>query len=170
MTAFTVWKFETPDGADRSVPVLQGAAADGIVTILDHAVVSWPPGAEHPEVRHAHEGPMRDIGWGAFWGALMGSLFLMPVLGAAAGAGLGALAGKSRGVGIGKDEIERIRAEVTEGTSALFAVTETADLDRLGERFHGWGGTLITTNLTDEERKILMETFGGDTPSYRAPS
>jgi uncharacterized membrane protein len=133
MTAFTVWKFGTPDGADRSVPVLQGAAADGIVTILDHAVVSWPPGA-------------------------------------AAGAGLGALAGKSRGVGIGKDEIERIRAEVTEGTSALFAVTETADLDRLGERFHGWGGTLITTNLTDEERKILMETFGGDTSSYRAPS
>jgi uncharacterized membrane protein len=170
MTAFTVWKFETPDGAERSVPVLQHAAAEGILTMHDHAVVSWPPGAEHPQVRHSHEGPRRDIGWGAFWGALMGSLFLMPVAGAAAGAGIGALIGKSRGVGIGKDEIERIRAEVTEGTSALFAVTETADLDRLGERFHGWGGTLITTNLTDEERKVLLETFGGAPSTYRAPS
>jgi uncharacterized membrane protein len=58
---------------------------------------------------------------------------------------------------------------VTPGTSALFAVTENGDLDRLGERFHGWGGTLISTNLTKEEREILMDSFGGGT-TYRPPS
>ncbi|MGH3455562.1 MAG: hypothetical protein ACRDP2_14160 [Nocardioidaceae bacterium] len=40
-------------------------------------------------------------------------------------------------------------------------VTEDANLDRLGERFHGRDATLIHTNLTEDERKILLETFGG---------
>jgi uncharacterized membrane protein len=50
---------------------------------------------------------------------------------------------------------------VTAGTSALFAVTEQGDLDRLGERFRGMRSTLIATNLTDAERGVLLETFGG---------
>jgi uncharacterized membrane protein len=49
---------------------------------------------------------------------------------------------------------------VTEGTSALFVVTDQGDLDRLGERFHGMGIKLIDTNLTEGERQILLETFG----------
>jgi uncharacterized membrane protein len=105
---------------------------------------------------------MRDTGWGAFWGVLLGALFLMPVVGALAGAGLGALSSTMKGVGITKEDLERIRGEVTEGTSALFLVTEEGNLDRLGERFHGWSGSLISTNLTDEERALLLETFGGD--------
>jgi len=47
------------------------------------------------------------------------------------------------------------------GTSALFIVTDNADLDRLGERFHGRDSTLISTNLTEAERSTLLETFGG---------
>jgi hypothetical protein len=42
----------------------------------------------------------------------------------------------------------------------LFAVTEEADLDRLGERLSGMGSTLVATNLTDAERAVLLETFG----------
>jgi hypothetical protein len=40
-------------------------------------------------------------------------------------------------------------------------VTEDADLDRLGERFSGMGSTLVATNLTEAEREVLLETFGG---------
>jgi hypothetical protein len=58
------------------------------------------------------------------------------------------------------DTMYKIRTEVVEGTSALFLVTEDADLDKLGERFR-FNTTLITTNLTDEERATLLETFGG---------
>src|SRR4051794_24626613 len=52
MTAFTVWKFETPDGAAASVPILKSAASDGLVKIIDHAVVSWPTGASRPDISH----------------------------------------------------------------------------------------------------------------------
>ena len=50
---------------------------------------------------------------------------------------------------------------MTPGTSALFLVTEEGDLDRVGERFHGSHSKLIDTNLTDGERQVLLETFGG---------
>jgi len=170
MTAFTMWKFDSPDGAADAVPTIERAEADGLVKIIDHALVSWPEGAERPETKHGREGVKHDTAWGAFWGVLLGALFLVPVLGAAGGAALGALAGSMRGVGLRKADLERIRAEVTPGTSALFVVTESADLDRLGERFRGWDGTLVSTNLTDEERSLLLETFGDGVTIHRATS
>ena len=42
MTTFTVWKFEEPDGAAHAESLLKTAEADGLVTIVDHAVMSWP--------------------------------------------------------------------------------------------------------------------------------
>ena len=160
MTTFTVWKYPDPEGAAREESLLQTAQADGLVTIVDHAVVSWPEGAAKPETHHHHDDSKRGAGWGALWGILGGALFAIPVAGAVAGVAIGALAKSTQGTGITKDDLTRIRTEVVEGTSALFVVTEDADLDRLGERFR-FDTTLITTNLTDAERDTLMETFGG---------
>jgi uncharacterized membrane protein len=160
MTTFTVWKFEDPEGAARAASVLKDAEADGLVKIVDHAVMSWPPGADKPESHHKHDDPKRGAAWGALWGILTGALFAIPVAGAVAGVAIGALAKSTEGTGITKEDLERIRTEVVEGTSALFLVTEDANLDRLGERFR-FDTTLISTNLTDAERDTLMETFGG---------
>ena len=162
MTTFTVWKFEDPDGAARAEESLQSAVSDGLVTVVDHAVMSWPEGADKPDLRHSHDDPKRGAAWGALWGILGGALFMIPVAGAVLGAGIGALAKATDGTGITKDDLKRIRTEVTPGTSALFMVTENADLDRLGERFHGRDAQLISTNLTEAERSTLLETFGGD--------
>jgi uncharacterized membrane protein len=161
MTTFTVWKFDDPGGAEAAVRALKNAEADQLVEIVDHALVSWPVGAPRPNTSHGHEGTARATGWGALWGVLLGSLFLMPVAGAAAGAAIGGLSKKAEGAGISKDDIERIRAEVTEGTSALFLVTQNALEDRLAERVHGMHKTLITSNLTQGEERILLEAYGG---------
>jgi uncharacterized membrane protein len=160
MTAFTVWKFDDPYGAEGACAALEAAEADGLVKVLDHAVVSWPEGASRPNTDHSHDTGKRDTGWGALWGLLLGSLFLMPLLGAAAGAGLGAISGAMKGVGIDKEQLETIRAQITEGTSALFMMTEEGDLDRLGERFRFNNQQLIATNLTEAERDLLLETVG----------
>lgn len=161
MTTFTVWKFETPEGAAHAEGQLTAAASEGLVKILDHAVMSWPQGAEKPELHHKHDSGKRGAAWGALWGVLGGALFMIPVAGLALGAGIGALAKATSGTGITKDDLERIRTEITEGTSALFLVTDEGDLDRLGERFHGRDAKLISTNLTEAERETLLETFGG---------
>ena len=161
MATFTVWKFDNPDGAERAVSVLKGAASDGLIRILDHAVVSWPVGASQPSTKQGHEETWRGTGWGAFWGVLLGALFFVPIVGGAVGAAIGAISKATEGVGIGKDQLEKIRTEVTEGTSALFVVTDEGNLDRVGERFHGMHSKLVDTNLTDAERDVLLQTFGG---------
>ena len=160
MTAFTVWKFDTPDGADKAADQVQAAESEELIKVLDHAVVSWPVGAKRPETKQGGESRWRGGGWGAFWGVLLGAMFMVPVIGAAAGAAIGAVAKATGGVGIRKEDMEKIRSEVTEGTSALFLVTDEGNLDRVGERFHGTHMKLVDTNLTEDERKILLETFG----------
>ena len=161
MAAFTVWKFDGPDGADSAASVLKDCERDNLIKILDHAVVSWPADAAQPHTKQGHEETWRGTGWGALWGVVVGALFFVPVIGGVAGAALGAISKVTEDAGITKDQLERIRTEVTPGTSALFLVTEEGDLDRVGERFHGRHSKLIDTNLTDGERQVLLETFGG---------
>ncbi|MEP9361336.1 DUF1269 domain-containing protein [Nocardioides sp. CN2-186] len=161
MTAFTVWKFDDPEGAARVEASLKSAASEGLVKIVDHAVMSWPEGADKPSLHHEHDDPKRGAAWGALWGILGGALFMVPVAGVVLGAGIGALAKATDGTGITKKDLERIRTEIVPGTSALFMVTEDADLDRLGERVAARDATLISTNLTEAERATMLETFGG---------
>jgi len=160
MTTFTAWKFETADGAEKAVTALKGAERDGLVKIVDHAVISWPEGGARPEMSHSNDDKRRGTGWGAFWGLLFGGLFFVPLLGAAIGAGAGAIAKSVSAVGIPEADLDHIREQITVGTSLLCAVTENADLDRLGERLHGLHSTLVATNLTDAEKSLLLETFG----------
>ena len=160
MTAFTVWKFEGPEDAAHAASVLKGCERDGLVKILDHAIVSWPKGASQPTTKQAHEEAWRGTGWGAFWGVLLGALFFVPVVGGVAGAAIGAISKMTQDTGITKEQLTKIRTEVTEGTSALFVVTDEGDLDRLGDRFRGVSKKLVATNLTDAERRVLLETFG----------
>lgn len=160
MTTFTAWKFETADGAQKAVDALKGAQNDGLVTIVDHAVISWPEGADKPAMHHSHDDKVRGTGWGAFWGLLFGGLFFVPLLGAAVGAAAGGIAKSVAAVGISERQMEDIRAQITVGTSLLCAVTDNADMDRLGERLHGLHSTLVATNLTEAERSLLLETFG----------
>lgn len=161
MTTFTVWKFDDPEGAARAETALKAGASDGLVTIVDHAILTWPADAEQPTLHQHHDSRKHGAAWGALWGILGGALFTIPVAGLALGAGIGVLAKATEGTGITKDEMERIRTQIGPGSSALFVVTEDADLDRLGERFHVRDSTLISTNLTPAERSTLLETFGG---------
>jgi uncharacterized membrane protein len=57
-------------------------------------------------------------------GLLFGVLLFVPLVGAAAGAAIGGLAKATEGMGITKEQLQTIRAEITQGTSALFLVTE----------------------------------------------
>ena len=44
MTTFTAWKFDTPEGAQAACDQLDRARADGLVKVIDRAVLEWPAG------------------------------------------------------------------------------------------------------------------------------
>ena len=51
MTALTVWKFDTVDGADIALTRLQQLQREQLIEVLDGAVVTYPQGAKKPKTR-----------------------------------------------------------------------------------------------------------------------
>lgn len=163
MATFSVWKFDSSDGAENVLDTLRYLQKQELIQVHDAALVTWPDGARKPKTRQLHNFAGAGALGGAFWGFLFGLLFFIPVLGLAIGAGMGALAGSMADAGIDKDFINRVKAEITPGTSALFLMTSGAVQDKVFEelkmRASGNPPQLIHTNLSNEQEAKLREAF-----------
>src|SRR5215211_261757 len=152
MATLSVLKFNDPGGADLVMIALQGMQERELITLEDAAVVTWPLGNRKPKTRELHGG---SAGWGAFWGFLIGMIFFVPLLGAA----IGGMSGAMRDVGISDDFIKQVREKVTPGTSALFALTSGATVDKVVDELKQYDFEIISTNLPAEQEKQLREAF-----------
>ena len=131
-----------------------------IVQVHDAATVVWEEGKKKPRTRQLSSPTAAGALGGCFWGLLFGLIFFVPLLGAAIGAATGALAGSLSDVGIDDEFINKVRDQVTPGTSALFVLTSDAVVDRIKEAFAGLDpGELIFTDLDDEQEAALREVF-----------
>jgi uncharacterized membrane protein len=87
-------------------------------------------------------------------------IFFVPFLGAAIGASMGGLSGSLADVGIDDDFIKQVREKVTEGTSALFALTSGATaVDKVVDELKHYDFEIISTNLPKEQEEQLREAF-----------
>ena len=160
MATLSVLKFNDPYGADRVLIALQGLQEQQMINLDDAAVVSWPQGNKKPTTRQLHSTAGMGAMGGAFWGFLFGLIFFVPFLGAAIGAGMGALSGSLADVGISDDFIRQVREKVTEGTSALFAMTSGATApDKVIDELKQYDFEIISTNLPEEQEAQLREAF-----------
>ena len=159
MTALTVWKFQTPFGADAALDKLKALESQQLITVQDAAVVSWEPGKKKPKTREMHDTRKAGALGGGFWGLLFGLIFFVPILGLAIGAATGALFGSLADVGISDSFIKSVKDKVTPGTSALFLLSSDAVFDRVKGEFEGVDAELISTNLSAEQEANLREAF-----------
>lgn len=159
MADLTVWKFASPDGAESVLTKLADLQKQHLIDIKDAAIVTWAPGKKKPKTKQAL--PLTSLGAldGAFWGMLFGLIFFVPLFGAAVGAITGALSGHFRDYGINDDFIKEVRDKVTEGTSALFLLTESVTLDKVEDAVKADSPELIQSNLTKEQEATLKEHF-----------
>ena len=162
MGTLTVWKFDTASGADDATETLRELSTQHLITIHDAATVRWDEGKKKPKTRQLANLTGAGALGGAFWGMLFGLIFFVPLLGAAIGAASGALAGSLRDVGIDDGFINRVRDEVTPGTSALFVMSSDAVMDKVREAFTANRPELIFTNLTNEQENAIREVFADD--------
>lgn len=160
MATLTVWKFDSPTGAQEALNKLVDLSKQHLIQINDAAVVSWVEGKKKPKTHNYGSMTGGAALSGAFWGMLFGLIFFVPFLGMAIGAATGALTGKFADYGINDRFIKEVREQVTEGTSALFLMTSGAIQDRVSEAFQGVSAELIQSNLTQEQEAQLMEDFG----------
>jgi uncharacterized membrane protein len=159
VATLTVWKFDTPEGADHAEATLKQLAREDLITVSDAAIVSWPPDKKSPKTRQLQG--LTGVGalGGAFWGLLFGLLFFVPLLGMAVGALTGAIGGSLADVGIDDDFIASVRSRIEPGTSALFVLTSDAVLDKVREAFAATHAELIRSNLSSEQEERLRDVF-----------
>jgi uncharacterized membrane protein len=159
MANLTVWKFNSVDGAENAIAKLVELQKQHLIEIVDAAVVYWEPGKKKPKTRQAVNLPAAGALDGAFWGMLFGLLFFVPIFGLAVGALSGALSGHFADYGINDQFIKDVRSKVTEGTSALFLMSENATVDKVLDAFKGEGVELVQSNLSTEQEAKLKEHF-----------
>jgi uncharacterized membrane protein len=159
VATLTVWKFDTPAGAENASKTLQDLARQGLIVLSDAAIVEWEMGKKKPKTRQLNNLAAAGALGGAFWGMLFGLIFLVPILGLAIGAATGALSGSLADVGIDDKFIDSVRDQVTPGTSALFVMSSDAVLDKVRDAFRDERPELIFTNLSNEQEKALIEAF-----------
>jgi len=161
MTTITGYTFSTADGAEELVAVVKDLSKQQLIVLEDAAIVSWPTGKKKPKTTHLADMTGAGALGGAFWGMLFGLIFFVPFFGLAVGAAMGALVGHYSNYGIDKDFIEKARAKVTEGTSALFLMTDDATIDKVTDAIKKSGITfdIFYTNLSVEQEEKLKADF-----------
>jgi uncharacterized membrane protein len=161
MATITGFSFDTADGAEKMVDLVQDLSRQQLITLEDAAIVTWPQGKKKPKTKHLGDMTGEGALGGAFWGMLFGLIFFVPFFGLAVGAAMGALAGHYSNYGIDKDFIKQAQDKVTEGTSALFLMTEQAVQDKVTDavKKSGLKFDLFYTNLSDDQEKQLREDF-----------
>jgi uncharacterized membrane protein len=159
MGTLTVWKFDSANGAEGALQLLERLQKEQLIQINDAAYVYWPEGRKKPKTEQLHKLTGTGALGGSFWGLLFGLIFFVPLLGLAVGAAMGALAGSMSDVGIDDNFIRQVRENVTPGTSALFVMSSNAVADRVLEQFKSTGASLISTNLSSDQEARLREAF-----------
>lgn len=158
----SVWKFTSPDGAERALGTLAKLQSQRLIVVQDASVVSWPEGRRKPRTWQARDIAGTAALSGAFWGLLFGLIFLLPLVGMAVGAVAGLTAGAFSKVGLSDEFLQRVRDQITPGTSALFLLTTDAVVDRVQEAFAGTHAELLITNLSRDEEDALRVAFDDD--------
>jgi uncharacterized membrane protein len=118
-------------------------------------------------------------GWGGLFGGLIGALLAAPFTGgASAAAAAGALAaGSLSGValgatlgaidaqdwkdtfGISEDFVQRVGTMLQPGDSAVFVLARTVNPDLVADAFKGYGGAVLRTTLSKEQRAKVEATL-----------
>jgi uncharacterized membrane protein len=107
---------------------------------------------------------------GGFWGALIGLIFLNPLFGFAIGAAAGAISGALRDMGIDDNFMKELGRTLKPGTAALCVLIRQMTPDKVVEEIKKFGGTLIQTNLCNENEAKLREALSAAQRSAEAPA
>ena len=114
--------------------------------------------------------------WGGLFGGLIGALLAAPFTGGASvaaviaagslsGVALGATAGAidaeswKEDYGISEDFVQKVGTMVQPGDSAIFALLRVLDPDLVAAQFKGYGGTILRTTLTPEQKSRVEATL-----------
>jgi uncharacterized membrane protein len=158
MSTMVVVAYEGEGTAQQARTKLIELQKQELITLSDAVVVVRGVDGK-AKIHQAVNLPRANALSGAFWGALIGMIFLMPLFGAAIGAASGALGGKMMDLGLDDKFIKEAGSAITPGSSALFLLIHQVTPDRVIAEMRQFGGTILQTNLSEEDEARLKESF-----------
>lgn len=157
MSSLIVIVFDDVESADKVRQALRGGQAQTLLHVNDAAVIRKDSDG-NVTTGNEVSGQMK---WGVGIGAAAGLLvsFMFPVLGMLAGAGVGAVVASSLGNSVDKKFVEDVTNELKPGTSALFVVGSSDNMDAVRSVLEPYKGTLIHTNLGPEIEEQIKQAL-----------
>ncbi|HET6593169.1 MAG TPA: DUF1269 domain-containing protein [Xanthomonadales bacterium] len=160
MATLSILRFSTAGGVAAALDEVRVLSAAGRLAARDLAMMSWEPGQRVPETRCVAM-PLPNLPMGpSFWNLLFGHLFFLPAAAAAAGAALQSMRWSLAGLGIRDDFLLTARERLTPGTSALFVLTDDANVDPVIMLLGDLPFTVTSTNLSTRQLESLQMAFG----------
>ncbi len=147
MATLTVWKFAVTARAAEALAALNILSKRNAIHIIDGAWLTWAPEATVPEPHHMHGTGDEEALGAEFWSHLFTVMFPPEGSETAGGEKTGAEDAAIAAIGIDERFLENVRAQLIHGSSAIFLVSEGADLDDVREALVHYRPKLIASNL-----------------------
>jgi uncharacterized membrane protein len=158
MSTLVVIDYESEVKAEEVRLALLKMQRDYLIDLEDAVVVVRDENGK-VKLRQLYNLTVAGMASGGFWGALIGLIFLNPLFGFAIGAAAGAISGALRDVGIDDNFMKQLGQTLKPGTAALFVLIRRMTPDKVLEEIQKFGGTLIKTNLSNENEAKLREAL-----------
>ena len=158
MSTLVVIDYESEVKAEEVRLALLKMQKDYLIDLEDAVVVVRDENGK-VKLRQLYNLTVAGMASGGFWGALIGLIFLNPLFGFAIGAAAGAISGALRDVGIDDNFMKQLGQTLKPGTAALFVLIRRMTPDKVLEEIQKFGGTLIKTNLSNENEAKLREAL-----------
>jgi uncharacterized membrane protein len=158
MATLVVIDYENEAKAQEVRQALLKMEKEYLVDVADAVVVVRDPQGK-VKLRQLHNLAAAGALSGGFWGALIGLLFLNPLFGFAIGAAAGAITGALQDVGIDDNFMKQLGQTLKPDSAALFVLIRQMTPDKVVEEIKKFGGTLIQTNLSNENEAKLRQAL-----------
>jgi uncharacterized membrane protein len=160
MTSSTILVLVYPEAtvADEVLEAVHRLQSESHLS-LDDACVVLKDAKGKLKLHQNHNLPVIAATGGAVLGSIIGMIFLIPYVGAALGAAAGALGGKLAEIGIDDDFIQSLGQEIKPGSSALFLLLKTVDLEKCVPELASYGGTILHTSFSANQERELIRRF-----------
>lgn len=142
--------FPTMEGAESLLKTLSGLAKDGRVEIDDAVIVVKDPAGKLKVKETADLTTGKGAAKGGTLGFVVGLLLGGPIGGALLGAAAGALLSRKIDLGIPKDKIEMVTADMTAGSSVMFAQGRSNQEGIFRSALAQSGGKLYDLQMTEQ--------------------
>jgi uncharacterized membrane protein len=181
MKDLIVVAYDNPSSARATLDGLRSLNEDWLIEIND-AVAVYRDYEGQLNIQDSYQmTPGEGASWGVLLGGLLGGLLAAPftgglsaaaatgavAAGAVGGASVGALTGAvgadltKEDLGLPQDFVDQVGAALKPGDSAIFAVVETYDPERIAHYFQGTGGTIIRTSLSAQQADHIQHVLAG---------